>query len=345
MPKWYEERGNSSDVVVSTKIRLARNIKKYPFSTKLEDSEAKELVDEVTGVCTESNILEGDTLSCKVHEMNEMNRIALAERQILSPAMVKKKQYSALLMREDESAEIMINEEDHLRIQTIAAGMNIVETFQKANQIDDKLSDSFEIAFDEKYGYLTSSPTNLGTGLRVSYMLFLPALSAAGKINTLVSEVAKYGVTLRGIYGEEDQNYGDTFMVSNQRTLGCSEQEILENLNTLVTQIIKQERVRREYVLARNYNVIEEQVYRAYGVLKYTKQMDEKGAITLLSRIMLGVDTGIIKLKNEGNLYQMIMNVQSNVLQARIGKNVGSMTRERLRAEYINKNLPELQND
>lgn len=345
MPKWYEERGNNSDVVVSTKVRLARNIKKYPFSTKLKDSEAKELVDEVTSVCTGSNILEGDTLSCKVHEMNETNRIALEERQILSPAMVKKKQYSALLMREDESAEIMINEEDHLRIQTIAAGMNIVETFQRANQIDDKLNDSFEMAFDEKYGYLTTSPTNLGTGLRVSYMLFLPALSAAGKINTLVSEVAKYGVTLRGIYGEEDQNYGDTFMVSNQRTLGCSEQEILENLNTLVMQIIKQERVRREYVLTRNYNIVEDQVYRAYGVLKYTKQMDEKDAITLLSRIMLGVDTGIIKLKDEGNLYQMIMNVQSNVLQARLGKNVGSITRERLRAEYINKNLPELQND
>ena len=139
--------------------------------------------------------------------------------------------------------------------------------------------------------------------------------------------------------------YGDTFMVSNQRTLGCSEQEILENLNTLVMQIIKQERVRREYVLARNYNMVEDQVYRAYGMLKYTKQMDEKDAVTLLSRIMLGVDTGIIKLKDEGNLYQMIMNVQSNVLQARLGKNVGSITRERLRAEYINKNLPELQND
>lgn len=344
MPKWYEERGNSSDVVISTKVRLSRNVKKYPFSTKMSDNEAKALVEELTKVCIESDILEGETISCNIHEMNEMNRIALEERQILSNAMTEKTQYSSILMREDESAEIMLNEEDHIRIQTISSGMNIVETYQKASLIDDKLSDAFEIAYDEKYGYLTASPVNLGTGLRVSYMLFLPALSAAGKINTLVTEVAKYGVTLRGLLGDEEQNYGDIYMVSNQRTLGCSEQEILENLNSLVTQIIKQERVRREYVLARNYNVIEEQVYRSYGILKYTKQIDERDAITLLSRIMFGADTGIIKFQEEGNLYQMIMNVQSNVLQAKAGKSMGSLSRERYRADYINRNLPKIAN-
>ena len=345
MPKWYEESGNSSDVVISTKVRLSRNLKKYPFSPKLADEDAKQLVDEVTELCTSKNILEGDTLSCKIHEMNETNRIALAEKQILSPAMVKKEQYSGLLMKEDETAGIMVNEEDHIRIQAVFAGMNSIESYKVANRIDDSLTDHFDVAFDEKYGYLTTSPTNLGTGLRVSYTMFLPALSAAGKINTLVSEVSKYGVTLRGLFGEEEQNYGDIFVVSNQRTLGCSEQEILENLNTLVLQIIKQERVRREYVLTRNYNIIEEQIYRAYGILKYTKQIGCKDAITLLSRIMLGVDTGIIRLKEEENLYKMIMNVQSNVLQAKVGKNVGSITRERLRAEYINQNLPELKND
>lgn len=342
MPKWYEERGNSSDVVISTKVRLSRNLKKYPFSAKLTDQEAKSLVDEVSAVCTESDILHGDTLACKIHEMNEMNRVALAERQVLSPDMVNKKQYSGLLMREDESAEIMINEEDHLRIQTICSGMDITETYKRANEIDDDLTEHFDVAFDERYGYLTSSPTNVGTGLRVTYTLFLPALSAAGKINTLVSEISKYGITLCGLFGEEDQNYGDVFLVFNQRTLGCSEQEIIENLNTLVMQIMKQERVRREYVLARNFNMIEDQVFRAYGILKYTKQIDEKDAVTLLSRIKLGVDTGVIKLQNEGNLYEMIMNVQSNVLQAKLGKSIGSVTRERLRAEYINQNLSEL---
>lgn len=344
MPKWYEESGNSSDVVISTKVRLSRNLKKYPFSPKLSDEEAQQLVEEVTELCTNKDILEGDTLSCKIHEMSETNRIALAEKQILSLAMMKKKQYSGLLMRKDESAGIMVNEEDHIRIQTVMAGMNSAEVYKRANRIEDNLFDSFDVAFDEKYGYLTSSPTNVGTGLRVSYTMFLPALSAAGKINTLVSEISKYGVTLRGLFGDEEQNYGDIFMVTNQRTLGCSEQEILENLNILVLEIIKQERIRREYVLTRNYNIIEDQVYRAYGILKYTKQIDCKDAITLLSRIMLGVDTGIIRLKEE-NLYEMIMNVQPNVLQAKIGKSVGSITRERLRAEYINQNLPELKSE
>lgn len=345
MPKWYEESGNSSDVVISTKVRLSRNLKKYPFSPRLTDEEAKQLVDDVTQMCTSKNILEGDTLSCRIHEMNETNRIALAEKQIITPAMVKKGQYSGLVMRTDESAGIMVNEEDHIRIQTIFPGMNSTESFKFANKIDDSLSDCFDVAFDEKYGYLTTSPTNLGTGLRVSYIMFLPALSGAGKINTLVSEISKYGVTLRGLYGEDKQNCGDIFIVTNQRTLGCSEQEILENLNTLVLQIIKQERVRREYVLTRNYNTIEEQVYRAYGILKYTKQIDCNDAIMLLSRLMLGVNTGIIRLKEVENLYKMIIDVQSNVLQAKIGKNVGSITRERIRAEYINQNLPELRND
>lgn len=345
MLKWYEEKGNCSDVVISTKVRLSRNLKKYPFSTKINDNEAKHLVEEVTKVCTEDNVLTGNILSCNIHDMNEVNKNALVERSILSSVMAKKKQYTGLLMREDESAEIMINEEDHLRIQTISSGMSIQDTYKRANSIDDGISEKLEIAFDEKYGYLTTCPTNVGTGLRVSFMLFLPALNAAGKINTLASEISKYGVTLRSIYGEDSQNQTDIFQVSNQKTLGCSEQEIMENLNTIVAQIVKQERVRREYVLARNYNAIEDQIYRSYGILKYTKQIDCKDAMALLSQIMLGVDTGVIKLKDEANLYKMVLNVQPNVLQAKHGKNVGTMTRERLRAEYINKNLPELKTD
>lgn len=342
MPKWYQERGNNSDVVVSTKVRLSRNLKKYAFSTRLTEAQEKQLVDEVSNVCTQNNMLDGDIWVYRLHELSETSRLALAERRILSQAMAQKEHYSALIMREDESAGIIINEDDHVMIQAISAGMNVVDTYQRANRIDDILAETFEMAFDEKYGYLTTSPINLGTGLKVSYLLFLPALNAAGKINTLVTEVAKYGVNLRGLYGKGEQNYGDTFLISNQRTIGCSEQEILENLNTLVMQIVKQERMRREYVLTRNYNVIEDQVYRAYGVLKYAKQIDTKDAVTLLSRIVLGVDTGVIKLSEEENLFKMIIDVQSNVLQERLGKNVGTITRERLRAEYINQNIPEL---
>ncbi len=342
MPKWYEERGNNSDVVISTKVRLARNLKKYPFSTKISDADAKQLVEEVSDFCNKVNILEGDTRTYKLNELNETNRIALAERQIISSDMVKKNQHASLILREDEAAGIVINDEDHLEIQAVSAGMNIEDTYQFTNRVDDILTGAFEMAFDEKYGYLTTRPINMGTGLKVTYLLFLPALSAADKINTLVTEVAKYGVTIRGVYGKGEQNFGDTFMVTNTRTLGCSEQEILENLNTLVLQIIKQERVRREYVLTRKHNIIEDQVYRAYGVLKYTKQIDTRDAVTLISRIMFGVNTGVMKLSGDDNLYKMILNVQSNVLQENLGKNVGTMTRERLRAEYINQNLPEL---
>lgn len=342
MLKWFDEKGDYDDVVIATRVRLSRNLTRYPFSTKMSDEDAKKLVDEVTKVGMEGNVLQGKVLLCNLAEMNETNRIALVERNIITPYMVNRKQSTGLLMNESESANIMINEDDHIRIQTLSGGLRIFDTYKRADAIDDALSDKLDIAFDEKYGYLTTCPTNVGTGLRVSCLLFLPALSAAEKINALVSEISKYGVTLKAFYGDSKESQTGIFQVTNQKTLGCSEQEIIDNLNTIVLQIIKQERVRREYVITRNFYAIEDQVYRSYGILKYTKQIDCKNAVMLLAQIMLGVKTGIIKLKEEENIYKMIMNVQPHVLQATYGKNVGTVARERLRADYINKNLPEL---
>lgn len=342
MHKWYEEKGNNSDVVFSTRVRLERNYKKYPFSAKIAEDEAKNLVEEIQAFCKESDVLPKNLTYTSVNEMSESNKIALAERQIISMPMIKKEQACGFLMNEEENVELMINGDDHVRIQTIYSGMNIIDCYNKANAIDDSLSDKFEVAFHEKYGYLTSSPTNLGTGLRVTYLLYLPALGGAGKMNTLAAEVSKYGVSLNPLFGDDLTNKSGFFQVSNQRTLGCTEQETIENLNTLVSQIAKQERVRREYILTRNYNGVEDQVYRAYGVLKYTKQIDSNDAVALISQLLFGINTGILKLKKGTNLFKMIMDVQSNVLQANIGKLVGPKTRDRFRADYINKNLPDI---
>ena len=342
MLKWFEQSGNYKDVVISTRVRLARNLKKYPFAAKLNDDTAKELVNEVCLGFKNYHDQQGSYLAYRLNELSEIDRLAMMEHHIISPHIAQKQQNCGLLVCEDESASIMVNEEDHLRIQTLTGGMNIKDAFIRANEIDDALTEKFDIAFDEKYGYLTSCPTNVGTGLRVSYMMFLPALSAEGKINRLASEASKYGVTLRGLYGEGSKSVASIYQVSNQKTLGISEHDIIEGLGSIVLQIIKQEQIRREYVLSKNYNSIEEQVYRSYGILKYTKHIDLKDAMTLLAQVKLGIDAGILKVKSSASIYKMMMNSQPSCIQYRLGQNAGSEKRERLRAEYINQNLPEL---
>ncbi len=342
MLKWYEENGDYTDVVISSRVRLARNLKNYPFPNRLSDAGARALVKEVSEKLTDTKGEEGKLLVCRPNAMDEIERMAMVERHILSPAIAGKKQTTGLLMSENEAVCIMVNEEDHLRIQGMTGGMNIKTAFERANRMDNIAGKMMELAYDKKYGYLTACPTNVGTGLRASYMMFLPALGAAGKINRLADEVGKYGVALRGMYGEGTEGTANIYQISNQKTLGSSEEEIIENLNNIVLQVILQERKRREYVLINNFEVIEDQIYRSYGVLKYTKQINAKDAMTLLAQIKLGFDIEILKSETPVNVFRLMMEIQPANLHFQLGKNVGSMERDRARAAYLNKNLPEL---
>lgn len=342
MLKWYDEKGENSDIVISSRVRLARNLEKYPFSPILSDEQAINLVDEVNQSLQDYQDKEGKYTVCNLNVVNELDKLAMVERHILSPMIAKKKQSTGLVLSENESTSILINEEDHIRIQSIAGGMNIEKAYKRANHIDDITYEKLKYAFDEKYGYLTACPTNVGTGLCASYMVFLPALGAAGKISRLSDEVSKYGMALRGIYGDASEGVANIYQISNQKTLGSSEADIINNLNGTVAQVIKQERKRREFVLTTNYDQIEDQIFRSYGVLKYAKQISTKDAITLLSQIKFGVDSGIVELSEELNIYSMIMGIQPSNIQYRLGKAIGSKIRDKIRAEYINDHLPNL---
>lgn len=342
MLKWYEEQGNFSDIVISSRVRLARNLVKYPFSPRINEIEAKELVEEVESALAPYKDEDGRYYSCNLSKISDIEKFAMMERHILSPELAGKRQAAAIVMSENESTSVMVNEEDHLRIQSLAGGMNIEKAYEKANAMDDYTEDIFGYAYDEKYGYLTTCPTNVGTGLRASYMVFLPALGGAGKINRLSDEVSKYGVCLRGIYGEGTNGLGYIYQLSNQKTLGSSEADIITNLNSIAMQVVKQERKRREYLLTNNYDEMEDQVYRSYGVLKYTTQINAKDAMTLLAQIKFGVDTKIIEFKESFNIYQMMMAIQPYSIQCISGKSVGSKVRDKLRAQYLNANLPDL---
>ena len=343
MLKWYEQIVPDGDVVISSRVRLARNLEGYMFSPLLKEEDAVKLVDEVKGITR--TLEEQDHrkyYSCNIKSLSDIDKAAMVERHIVSPLLVEKEQTTGLILSEDETVSIMINEEDHVRIQAIVGGLDLEKAYKVANHIDDLANDKLKFAYDEKYGYITSCPTNVGTGMRASCMVFLPALSAARMIQKLIEEVGRYGVTIRGIYGEGTKSLGSIYQISNQKTLGNSEREIIQNLNRIVDQIMKQERKRREYMLSLNIDEIEDQVYRAYGILKHARQITPDDAMTLLSQIKFGADSGLIKFDREFNVHKMMMGVQPGSLQWTLGKNVGSATRDKSRAEYISRELPKI---
>lgn len=341
MLKWYEQIVPDSDVVISSRIRLARNLEGYPFSAKMEEEQAIPLVNEVKNITASLAEKDGRKYySCNISTLSDIDKQAMVERHIVSPLLAEKQQTTGLILSEDETVSIMINEEDHIRIQAIVGGMNLEKAYEEADRIDDIAYEKLKFAFDEKYGYLTACPTNVGTGMRASCMVFLPALSSARMIPKLIEEVGKYGVTIRGIYGEGTKSLGSIYQISNQKTLGQSEREIIDNLNRIVAQVVKQERKRREYMLSVNTDELEDQVYRSYGILKYARQITSEDAMTLLSQLKFGMDCGLIRFEREFNIHKLMMGVQPGSLQWSIGKNVGSKTRDQSRAEYIRKELP-----
>ncbi|MGB8454575.1 MAG: protein arginine kinase [Anaerocolumna sp.] len=342
MLKWYKEAGQNNDVVISSRVRLARNLNDYPFSAKLTAQQAADLVEKVKAA---TQVIENQAskkfYSCSADVLGDTEKTAMVERHIISPLLVAKEQSTGLILSDDERISIMINEEDHIRIQSITGGMNISEAFHAANIIDDISSEIFDYAFHEKYGYLTSCPTNVGTGLRASYMMFLPALTVAGKIIKLAEELGQYGIALRGTYGEASKSVGSLYQISNQKTLGSTEKEIMEGLDRIVEQVMKQERRQREYILTNSYDEFEDKVHRSYGVLKYAKQLSSSDAMTLLAHLKLGMDMNLIHLGDKYNIHELMMEIQPGNLQCQLDKNVGSTQRDKYRADHIRKKLPE----
>lgn len=343
MLKWYEESNYDVDVVISSRVQLVRNLKTHHFSKRLTEEGAKSLVNEVSG-CMQ--LLKDQTkmpfVRCLVNELSDLEKGSFVEWNTISPLLAEKKQTTGLLLAENESISVMINEEDHIKIQVVNSGMNLLETYECADRVDDILSESLSYAFDDKYGYLTTSPTSVGTGLKASYVLFLPALTMAGKMQRLAEEVAKYGISIRGVYGEGTKSVGYLYEFSNQKTLGSTERELLENLSQIVKQAVIQERKRREYLISMNGDEIEDKIYRSYGVLRYAKKLNTVDAMMLLAQLKLGIDSKLIKLKEPIDIYTTMMNIQPINLQKIVGKSISSGERDRFRAEFLNEKISEL---
>ena len=261
MLNWYLQNGKDSDVVISSRVRLARNLEEVPFPTKFSKEQAKKVLDKMEEITPSIGYgLKFINLS----DLDDITKVSLVEKHVISPEFaMNKNEIGAMIVNDEENICMMINEEDHIHMQIFASGLDLENLKNLAIEIDEKLDNMLYYATHEKYGYLTSCPTNVGTAIKASVMVHLPALTMTGNINKILNIVNGFGMNIRGVYGEGTQSQGDIYQISNNQTLGVTETDIIKNLNTITEKVIEQERMARKY-LAKNSIDLEDRVYRAY---------------------------------------------------------------------------------
>lgn len=315
MSGWYNN-AQGDNIAVSTRIRLARNLRGMPFPSKMNETQLKDLKEKVKKAIAESNTPFAKSL--KFIDMDlvpEVEIRAMVERHVISPEFAANHKGRAIILSDDESVSIMIGEEDHIRIQVLLGGFQLESAYNTAERLDTLLDDYLHFAFDDELGFLTECPTNLGTGLRASVMLHLPVCETTGEIARLSENINKIGFTVRGIYGEGSKSAAALYQISNQITLGISEKNAIDNLKIIATQLIEKENNFRSQL---NRNQIEDSVFRALGVLKYSRILSGKEMMGLLSRIKLGVSMGIIE--SDVNSFALLVENQPFMLMRKYGE-------------------------
>lgn len=328
---------HDNDVVISSRIRLARNLSDIPFPSVMTEDEAEKVKESVKKAIFDSKtILSTQFLEYDMKKITPLERQSLVERHLISPDLAQNTKNGSALIKNDGTVSILINEEDHLRIQTIFNGLNLKEAWDLADKIDDLIEENISYAFDEKLGYLTACPTNVGTGIRASVMVHLPALTITGQIGNVLNSVSKIGIAVRGMYGEGTQSLGDIYQISNQVTLGQSEVDIIENLEGIVKQIISNERKSREDLYKKRKVQIEDRIGRSYGLLTNAKVMSTQEFMKLISDVRLGAVLNIVNLDIQ-KIDEITTHIQPGNLQKIIGKQLEPYERDIKRAEYVSK--------
>ena len=332
---WYLQSSKDSDVAKSTRIRFARNIAGFPF--KLKNKEMKEALenkikDNYYGIGYGLKFF-------KLKDMDDITKMSLVEKNIISPEFVSNKDGS-ILINDEENICIMIGEEDHLRIQVFNYGLDLENTLNLAIELDEKINETLGYAISKKYGYLTACPTNVGTGLRASVMLHLPALEHTGNVRNILNSVSNFGISIRGIYGENSKSTGDMYQISNRQTLGITEKEIIDRVKVIAEKIMEQERKARR-MLTDNKIEFEDMIYRSYGILSNCRKISSKETRELLSNIKLGVDLGILDELTDLQVQKLYLYTKPANLQKYLGEQYDSYERDIKRAEVIKQILNE----
>ncbi|MFK2826814.1 protein arginine kinase [Bacillus sp. B190/17] len=332
---WMSNEGPHCDIVLSSRVRLARNLADYRFPSFLKSDEAEEMSRKISEGVQEEYSLELLTME----NLSPLQKRVLVEKHLISPYLADSTVHGAVLLSEDEDISIMINEEDHIRIQCLSPGLQLKETLEKANNLDDAIEAHVQYAFDEQRGYLTSCPTNVGTGLRASVMIHLPGLVLTKQLNRIIPAISQIGFVVRGIYGEGSEALGNIFQISNQLTLGKSEADIVEDLISIVHQIVAHEKSAREALINMSSIHLEDKVFRSYGVLANSRIIETKEAAQCLSDVRLGIDIGYISDVSRSILNELMILTQPGFLQQYAGGPLRPEERDIRRAALIRERL------
>lgn len=337
MEKWYNTPDTDLSALLSGRIRLARNLRKYHFGIKLEAEDAENMMSETeAALINDRNPLGSSFESIDLAKKSADEKLVMLERHNISMELMNKKKSPAkVLLKDDESISIMLNEEDHIRIQSILPGDNIDKAFDIADKIDDLLEETLDYAFHKDFGYLTACPTNVGTGLRASYMIHIPLLERTGQMKNILQIVSKFGMTLRGIYGEGSESMGGIYQISNQVTLGKSEQEIILTLKNVTTQIIDKETELREKFMYDADKALQDRIYRAYGTLATARRISKKEAMNCLSDIRLGLIAGLDMPKLTLPIYTVMIQIQPGNLQRNARSKMNETEMDIARADFL----------
>jgi protein arginine kinase len=338
LSNWMKSTGPEFDIVLSSRVRLARNLEQIPFPAVADEIQLKQVLTAAQNALPIPGSMQGAEF-IRLAEISPLERQLLVEKHLISPQQTQNVKYKAAIVREDEAVSVMVNEEDHLRIQTIFPGLQPLEAWYLASKVDDGFAEKLEFAGSERLGYLTACPTNVGTGMRASIMLHLPALSMADQMQRVVGVVGQFGLTVRGIYGEGTDILGNIFQMSNQVTLGQTEVEIIEHLTRVAKQIIEQERAAREQILQQSRTRLEDRIFRSYGTLAYARSMSTQEAMQLISDVRLGIDMGLVTGLEPRILQELLVIIRPAHLQKLMGRELDVEERDEHRAMLIRERM------
>lgn len=334
---WYLQSNENCDVVRSTRIRFARNLSEFRFDLK-----SKEEVENLENRIKDNLYAIGYGLKfLRLKDMDDITKMSLVEKNLISPEFVlKRNETGSILINDDENICIMIGGRDHLSIQVFSCGLELENTLNLAIELDERIGNTLGYAINKKYGYLTSSPSDVGTGLRASVMVHLPALSNTKNTRKVLDAISSFGMNIRGIYGENSQIQGDIYQISNKQTLGITEKEIIKNLQVIVQKVIEQERQARK-LLAKDELDLEDIIYRSYGVLTNCRKISYEEARDLLSDIKLGTDLGILPELTDVKVQKLNLYIKPANLQKYLGQQYEAIERDIKRAEIIKQIISE----
>jgi len=335
---WLADKGPEDDIAISSRIRLARNISGIPFPISAAHGQLASTVMAVETAVNKTDCF-GSSFQFSLSDLSSTDQQILLERRLASRELLNKNDMASLIVSRDESYGVMINEEDHIRLQAMRAGCQLREVWEDVSRIDDQLGEELNFSFDDKLGYLTSCPTNVGTGMRASVMLHLPGLVLSDQINSVIHGVGKLGLAVRGIFGEGTSSLGSLYQVSNQSTLGETEFQIIDRLEAVIKQIISHEKNARQYLLENRQNFLMNHVGRAYGVLRHAYIVSSDETLNSLSALRLGVDMGMFSSVEIHTVNELFILVQPSHLQKYAGKELTSEERDIFRASIVRERL------